>query len=416
MNFRKKLIIIILEISLIPLVLMSFIFYANVKRQIIDNVFEKLQVNALIEKNHLSDVISVNLTVLEIYFATLAHHFEEGYPAPGSASFEELSEGLLNTKEAVNFIREIFIADPAGIIISSADSKLLGANVSGEEFFKKGLVKNDVSIMKKSDASGLVSRYFVGPIIVDDKTSGVLVFENKAEDIFTLISDYSGLGATGEHLYAKNDGNGNALFLTPTRFNPDAALSLMVAKENISVPAVHAINGEEAVFLDAVDYRGIPVFAATSYLEDVGWGIVIKIDQAEALSPLRMLRNLFIFILAIAALVISAVAVSISRSITAPLRQLTLTANKIADGDLSRSIFMDSKDEIGVLAGSFNKMTQKLKESFANLENKVEKRTRRLELQNEELENLNRAMIGRELKMIELKKEIAELKKKDQPE
>ncbi len=55
--------------------------------------------------------------------------------------------------------------------------------------------------------------------------------------------------------------------------------------------------------------------------------------------------------------------------------------------------------------------TLALQEEKASLEERVEERTRELQKKIEELERFQKAAVGRELKMIELKKEIKKLKK-----
>jgi len=57
-------------------------------------------------------------------------------------------------------------------------------------------------------------------------------------------------------------------------------------------------------------------------------------------------------------------------------------------------------------------LEKKLAEYTKGLEDKVRERTEELSNRIKELEELNKSMIGREIKMVELKKEIEELKKK----
>jgi two-component system sensor histidine kinase BaeS len=54
----------------------------------------------------------------------------------------------------------------------------------------------------------------------------------------------------------------------------------------------------------------------------------------------------------------------LSRSITRPIRELTQATHKMADGDLSQQVPVRSRDEIGDLAQSFNKMSSDLARSF----------------------------------------------------
>lgn len=79
--------------------------------------------------------------------------------------------------------------------------------------------------------------------------------------------------------------------------------------------------------------------------------------------------------------------------------------NEIAEGNLKIRVAVKGDDEIGNLAVAFNSMAVKLEGSYADLEQKIEERT-------EQLNRENRLMVNRELKMVELKKEIEELKKK----
>ena len=94
----------------------------------------------------------------------------------------------------------------------------------------------------------------------------------------------------------------------------------------------------------------------------------------------------------------------ISRSISNPIKKLQRGIKIVKKGNLNYKVGIDSRDEIGQLSRDFDKMTGSLKKTRAGIEKKVIERTT-------ELEKMNEHMTGRELKMIELKKEIAELKK-----
>ena len=70
------------------------------------------------------------------------------------------------------------------------------------------------------------------------------------------------------------------------------------------------------------------------------------------------------------------------------------------------------REEGGTYVGSFVAIVniRELKDYQRNLEEQVKERTKKLEEKIEELERINRLTVGRELKMIELKKEIERLK------
>lgn len=82
---------------------------------------------------------------------------------------------------------------------------------------------------------------------------------------------------------------------------------------------------------------------------------------------------------------------------------LVNAAHEVAGGNLDVRVMESGADEIGALTKAFNAMTKKLKESRESLEKKVRDRT-------EKLERDNKIMVGRELKIVELKKEVEDLK------
>ena len=87
-------------------------------------------------------------------------------------------------------------------------------------------------------------------------------------------------------------------------------------------------------------------------------------------------------------------------------------AVEIARGNLEKTIIVSSHDEIGNLGGAFNDMARKFEASRTELE----KKNKQIEEKLSEVEQLNKLMVGRELKMAELKKEISELRKNNAPQ
>jgi len=125
----------------------------------------------------------------------------------------------------------------------------------------------------------------------------------------------------------------------------------------------------------------------------------------------------------------------ILRTIVDPLKKMTLACQEVRKGNLELKIDVKSKTEIGELADTFNEMTKDLRESHTaleeaktvleikvqartkelrelaeGLEEEVKRRTKEIQEKMAELERFQRLAVGRELKMIELKKEIERLK------
>lgn len=126
----------------------------------------------------------------------------------------------------------------------------------------------------------------------------------------------------------------------------------------------------------------------------------------------------FIIIDMIAAIIIS---IFLSRYLTAPIDKLRNAVEGMEKGSFLIKIdkeLEESGDEIGKLALSFRKMSENLKGLYESVEVKIIERTKELEDAKKVLagkfddtEKMNRLMVGRELKMIELKEKIALLEK-----
>jgi len=86
------------------------------------------------------------------------------------------------------------------------------------------------------------------------------------------------------------------------------------------------------------------------------------------------------------------VTILVTRQVTHPLSDLTTAAGRMASGDLSIHVPQEGNDEVGRLAGAFNRMAVALERRDAelrrlneSLEGQVEERTAELRRQNEEL-------------------------------
>ncbi|MCK4837920.1 MAG: response regulator, partial [Desulfobulbaceae bacterium] len=222
------------------------------------------------------------------------------------------------------------------------------------------------------DQNQQLMSHLAGPLYLSNKLIGVLIIESSVANIISSIGDYTGLGETGETILARHDENGDALFITPTRFNPDAALKMVVPKEETDKPITQVFLDLHDMLVEAVDYRDVPVLATTRHVEETDWGIVVKIDTAEAMAPIKNIRNLLTAIGLAAILLLLLLSFYLSKTITRPISRLTKTAKNISEGDLHDQADEKMRDETGILAQAFNRMTENLIASHKKLEKKIE--------------------------------------------
>ena len=100
-------------------------------------------------------------------------------------------------------------------------------------------------------------------------------------------------------------------------------------------------------------------------LMDNGWLLSVQIPEKEIFAEIEKPNNRFSVIIAFSSLVmLCLVYVLISKLINAPIQQLISEVAQLAVGNLDNHIEVTSKDELGMLALTFNKMTLDLKESI----------------------------------------------------
>ena len=123
------------------------------------------------------------------------------------------------------------------------------------------------------------------------------------------------------------------------------------------------------------DPRGTPILASFAPIETLGWKVLVEQPIAEVYAKLNasILRT---GLLLLAGLLVSALAASaLARKMVRPIRTLDEGARRIGAGELNQHITVRTGDELEGLADQFNRMTERLRESYAGLERKVEERT-----------------------------------------
>jgi HAMP domain-containing protein len=197
-----------------------------------------------------------------------------------------------------------------------------------------------------------------------------------ATELTDITDDFEGLGETGEILIAAPAPDGEVLILNATRHSPSGPMSLRIPDDGQLRPSQLAVaGGLTATLENAVDYRGREVWAATRHLEDLGWGLVAKFDAEEQERPVRELRESMVRV----GISLSALAVVVGTLLglwfARPIRHLAAVADRIRNGELDVRAEVEGADEIGLLADTFNRMTEELLRADRHLRTEDEQDT-----------------------------------------
>lgn len=114
-----------------------------------------------------------------------------------------------------------------------------------------------------------------------------------------------------------------------------------------------------------------------SYTQELenGWGLVVQQPEDELLIPIQNFQRIAALILLIAFIILAPLTWIVLRRGLQPVRVLTDVALAVAGGNMEKQAPVDSEDELGILAKTFNTMTGQLRELISGLEQRVAERT-----------------------------------------
>ena len=123
---------------------------------------------------------------------------------------------------------------------------------------------------------------------------------------------------------------------------------------------------------------GPRIISAHATIQPLGWQVIVEQPLSEAFAPLLDSAVRTAALLVAGIVVALAASLALARRMTAPIRLLEAGAVRIGQGQLDDRVEVHTGDELEALADQFNRMAASLRESYAELESKVEQRTRQL--------------------------------------
>ena len=236
---------------------------------------------------------------------------------------------------------------------------------------------------------------YIGPVYIDEVTyEPLMVMAVPVQDIFgdfqgTLVAEVNlkfmwdlvdrlEVGETGVAYVVDRQGNLLA-YRDVTR---------VLAGENLShLAEVAEFVAREDTFSE-LEEEGVPVstgingtrvLATYVPLGTPDWAVVTELPMVEAYE--KVIRNIVIAggIILIVALLAAVAGAFLARRLASPILDLSITATKIAEGDIDLQAAAEGPTEVARLGQAFNTMTGHLRNLIDSLEDRVYERTRALE-------------------------------------
>lgn len=163
----------------------------------------------------------------------------------------------------------------------------------------------------------------------------------------------------GDHLQVDPTlASGQARGLIPEILESDFGTTLLT--EHASRVALAATRGGQDLFT-----KSYPV-------GESGWSVRVDLISENALAPVGGLQNRFLGVGLILAIAASLLFFFPMRFLARPLQHLTDAARRLRDGDFGTRVPVESSDEIGQLAQSFNSMASAVQERTESLQSTAE--------------------------------------------
>ena len=404
-SIKVQIIFYICLLTTIPLLFVCIVEYYSSKNAIEQRVIEQLTSIADLKKRELNNwleerfidtsVIARNKVLAAATTSLLQQRrrFENVHQLMNSETarinYNRVLENLHALKQFYKHYNIISIIDGAnGEIVVSTYPDIVGKTVKYfnkyiDTLEQKEVDVRDVYTSELTDQNCMT--YFCPVCLTDpftlessDVIIGVILLDVDVKNsIEPLMRNWPGMGNTGETLLVRKEEN-NIVYLNNLRHKEDAGLKLVCNINSTSdIPSILSASGEEGI-KESMDYRNVSVLSAYRYIPTLNWGLVAKQDLTEAFAPVEQLKMRIIVLIFVCTTVVIAIGISLTNRITQPILQLAEGAKAIGSGNLDHRISITSQNEVGALAKEFNQMATKLKESYSNLEQKVEERTAQL--------------------------------------
>lgn len=296
------------------------------------------------------------------YSADVSKIFQTGYSYRSQDSLF-----LKDVKESYGF-GNIFITDTKGKVILSCVKKELGDDKSSELYFKgsssgKATWSNMV-FNENINSNNIILSY---PIVERDIFKGTINISILQSTINGLVHQgVKELGESGDSYLISE----NYLLYSDTMlgdYTKDASLKYKVESEGTQ-RIVEALKRNDTSFTGTDvyhDYNGEMVLGSLGIVKlgDENVGLVIEVDQKEALKKVNDLRNTIFFIVAVALILTIVLSFFMIRQVIKPVKNVNGILKDISEGagDLTVRLDIKTKDEFGQMGELFNIFTEKIR-------------------------------------------------------
>jgi len=406
LKLRSKIILILLFVSVVPLFVVNYMDTKS-DRAVLEKQFgaEGVEMGHQVVSSIYVYLDSVCEEIHALSHSIPKEVFTEGKKGKGRDLFDRATETFRKVGPKYSFIR---ILDKSGKLISSSPrssvkdfsdlagfATALGGNIVIQQpanvQHPNGTRPHRMKVFLPIVELGEHGRHSYATEHNADEVLGVIMVNVKWRRISRRVTRVR-LG--GEKNLLSQDNyviliNDKGLVLSGSE--PNMAFTTNLVDLGM-LSAAKAVKGEDGYILEAnehgkesfISYHSSHTYKGSD-VPDLGWSVLVVRDPKVVFASVYTMRRIMLWTLAIIVLVLIPVSIIISGRLTRPILALSEAAKAFGEGDLSRRVEINRRDEIGTLGVSFNSMAEQIEKYRGSLEEVVRTRTVELEKANAEL-------------------------------
>ncbi|MBD2041841.1 adenylate/guanylate cyclase domain-containing protein [Microcoleus sp. FACHB-672] len=400
-TLRTKLIVSFLVVALIPLSLLAVVNKHTTEAALRDNANQALFAAASQTATSIDAFINNNLNAVrvEAILPGLATYLSLPASERAGSAEQAMARATLRSlsrKDTVN-IFSYALLDLRGQNILDTYTPYIGQDESKSDYFTQPLKTGlpYVSTMRFSPTvAGLVNLYFSSPVRnATGEMIGVLRVSYNATVVQQLVSLQTGLAGSqsfaillDEHyIHLAHGIRPASTFKSVVPLKPALFKQLQAEKRlpNLSSADELSTNlpdfekglknaSTQPYFKTQLTGTGDQINSiAVTPLKTQPWLAVFAQPQAVFLAPIQAQTRVALLLATIIAGAVTIVAFSIAQLLAKPIIYLTNKVSQFTAGNMEVRVHIQTKDEIGLLAGSFNTMAEQVGKLLRGLEQRT---------------------------------------------
>lgn len=357
-----------LVLMLVTVSLVSSVAFVQARAALEQSAFDQLEVVAALKTDEINRWIEEQRNFIEFLVRSgEVRNNARLLTSPDNlhqvTAYRFLTNFLQSAADSHPDLQEIFILSLDSEIILSTHLANEGIYQVNATYFTQGQHETFVQNVYPSPITALPTITIATPML--DETGsrrGVLAAHLNLERLDSIILERNGLGETGESYLVD-------------QFNSFVAGERSIREEfkrGVRTEGINAaVDGRDGAGLYD-NYAGVPVVGVYTWIAERDLALLVELPQAEAFAPARQLAGSIVLVGVVCTLVLSAGVYVVARQIVYPVEALSITATQVAAGDLDQKVLVQTQDEVGMLAHSFNRMTMRLKKLYEDLQRSEE--------------------------------------------